>query len=41
MCQRFGQPAFQTAVDELLERNKQAFARLLKTSIPDGKMHFS
>lgn len=31
---------FESALDHLLERNKLAFAQLLKTSIPDGKMYF-
>ncbi|KAJ6631083.1 Hydantoinase/oxoprolinase-domain-containing protein [Mycena sp. CBHHK59/15] len=41
MCQRFGTEAFETALDDLLDRNKIAFARLLKTSIPGGRMTFT
>lgn len=40
LCDRFGVTQFETALDHLLERNKLAFAQLLKTSIPDGKMYF-
>ncbi|KAJ7695422.1 Hydantoinase/oxoprolinase-domain-containing protein [Mycena rosella] len=41
MCIRFGRDAFETALDDLLERNKIAFAQLLKTSIPAGRMTFT
>ncbi|KIJ53509.1 hypothetical protein M422DRAFT_241749 [Sphaerobolus stellatus SS14] len=40
MCDRFGRNAYSIACAELLERNRTAFARLLKTNIPDAKMHF-
>jgi 5-oxoprolinase (ATP-hydrolysing) len=40
LCVRFGRAAYSTACDELLERNKTAFAMLLKRNIPDGKMYF-
>ncbi|KAJ7432905.1 Hydantoinase/oxoprolinase-domain-containing protein [Mycena galericulata] len=41
MCIRFGTEGFETALDDLLNRNKIAFAQLLKTSIPGGKMTFT
>ncbi|KAF7350406.1 hypothetical protein MVEN_01345400 [Mycena venus] len=41
MCTRFGTEAFETALDDLLNRNKIAFAQLLKTSIPAKRMTFS
>ncbi|KAJ7637185.1 Hydantoinase/oxoprolinase-domain-containing protein [Roridomyces roridus] len=41
MCMRFGTKAFETALDDLLDRNKIAFAQLLKTNIPGGKMTFT
>ncbi|KAJ7487787.1 Hydantoinase/oxoprolinase-domain-containing protein [Mycena latifolia] len=41
MCTRFGTEAFETALDDLLDRNKIAFAQLLKTSIPAGRMTFT
>ncbi|KAJ7207148.1 Hydantoinase/oxoprolinase-domain-containing protein [Mycena pura] len=41
MCTRFGKAAFETALDELLERNKIAFAQLLKTKIPAMRMTFT
>lgn len=41
MCVRFGTEAFETALDDLLDRNKIAFAQLLRTSIPAGKMTFT
>lgn len=41
MCMRFGTEAFETALDDLLDRNKIAFAQLLKTNIPGGKMTFT
>lgn len=40
LCDRFGVTQFETALDHLLERNKFAFAKLLKTSIPNDKMYF-
>jgi hypothetical protein len=40
MCTRFGTDAFERALDDLLDRNKIAFAQLLKTSIPAGRMTF-
>jgi hypothetical protein len=41
MCTRFGTEAFETALDDLLDRKKIAFAQLLKTSIPGGCMTFT
>ncbi|KAF7323952.1 hypothetical protein MKEN_00616700 [Mycena kentingensis (nom. inval.)] len=41
MCIRFGTTAFETALDDLLDRNKIAFAELLRTRIPAAKMTFS
>ncbi|KAJ7274998.1 Hydantoinase/oxoprolinase-domain-containing protein [Mycena rebaudengoi] len=41
MCKRFGRNAFETALDSLLDRNKIAFAQLLKTNIPASKMTFT
>ncbi|KAJ7336259.1 Hydantoinase/oxoprolinase-domain-containing protein [Mycena albidolilacea] len=41
MCIRFGTDAFETALDDLLDRNKVAFAQLLKTNIPARRMTFS
>ncbi|KAF7349308.1 hypothetical protein MSAN_01720300 [Mycena sanguinolenta] len=41
MCTRFGTEAFETALNDLLDRNKIAFAQLLKTSIPARRMTFS
>jgi 5-oxoprolinase (ATP-hydrolysing) len=41
MCIRFGTQAFETALDDLLDRNKIAFAQLLKTNIPAGRMTFT
>ncbi|KAF8189804.1 Hydantoinase/oxoprolinase-domain-containing protein [Mycena galopus ATCC 62051] len=41
MCTRFGTEAFETALDDLLDRNKIAFAQLLKTNIPARRMTFS
>ncbi|KAJ7755337.1 Hydantoinase/oxoprolinase-domain-containing protein [Mycena maculata] len=41
MCTRFGTEAFETALDDLLDRKKIAFAQLLKTNIPAGKMTFT
>ncbi|KAF7289919.1 hypothetical protein MIND_01366800 [Mycena indigotica] len=41
VCHRFGTVAFESALDVLLERNKVAFAELLRTKIPAGRMTFS
>ncbi|KAJ7770468.1 Hydantoinase/oxoprolinase-domain-containing protein [Mycena metata] len=41
MCTRFGTEAFETALDDLLNRNKIAFAQLLKTNIPAKRMTFT
>jgi len=41
MCTRFGTEAFEKALDDLLDRNKIAFAQLLKTNIPAKRMIFS
>ncbi|KAK7046636.1 Hydantoinase/oxoprolinase-domain-containing protein [Favolaschia claudopus] len=40
MCARFGTEAFEQALADLLDRNKMAFAQLLKTNIPARRMTF-
>ncbi|KAJ7243203.1 Hydantoinase/oxoprolinase-domain-containing protein, partial [Mycena haematopus] len=41
MCTRFGTEPFETALNDLLDRNRIAFAQLLKTNIPARRMTFS
>ena len=40
MAERFGDDVYYSALDELLERNKRAMAKLIKTTIPTKKQYF-
>jgi 5-oxoprolinase (ATP-hydrolysing) len=40
MCGRFGKEVYVEALDELLERNKIAVGKLIKTTIPDEPIFF-
>ncbi len=40
LSERFGDDVFYSALDELLERNKRAMGKLIKTTVPETKQHF-
>lgn len=40
MTNRFGDDVFYSALEELLERNKRAMAKLIKTTVPTRKQYF-
>ncbi len=40
LSERFGDDVFYSALDELLERNKRAMGKLIKTTVPTKKQYF-
>lgn len=40
MAERFGDDEFYSALDELLDRNKRAMSKLIKTTVPEKKQYF-
>ena len=40
MAGRFGDDIFYSALDELLDRNKRAMGKLIKTTVPEKKQFF-